>query len=174
MSTFPRNSVSVRGFAFWQLSNPEVHFVAKRNFVLSSLFGELLMEPAFDGGYFLTTNEIGTVIICYFKSWDLLVILRLCFKGKVSKAHQTFMDSPPLAALMETICPVSKDKIINPHPFVPRRVGSWVKPKDCELCYYLLRKTSINNKYDIMRENTQMTLHNWKSQADMWNHVVQK
>jgi len=37
--------------------------VEKGNFVSSSLLGELLMEPAFDGGYFLTTNEIGTVVI---------------------------------------------------------------------------------------------------------------
>jgi len=93
-------------------------------------------------------------------SWDL------CFKGKVSKAHQTFIVSPPLAAPMVTICPVSQDKIINPHPLVRRCLGFWVKPKDCPLCYYPLRNIFINYKYDIMRENTQMTLRNWKSQAD--------
>ncbi len=74
------------------------------------------------------------------------------------------MDSPP----MESICPVSQVKIINPHPLVPRCLGFWVKPKDCQLCYYPLQKTFINNKYDIMRENTQMTLRNWKRQAEMF------
>jgi hypothetical protein len=53
---------------------------------------------------------------------------------------------------------------------------SWLLGETQGLSAMLLptQKTFIHNKYDIMRENTQMTLRNWKSQADMWDNVLQK